>query len=63
MLWHRCHEVVPDTRLVVKELASHDRADRMAATVTLIAVARSIAEEACDRIDATRLEFRSENVQ
>jgi len=63
VLRHCCRQVVSDARLVVEELPSHDRADGVAAMVAFICVTGAIAEEACDGIDSTRFEIRSENVR
>ena len=63
VLRHCGRQVVSNAGLVVEELPSHDRADGVAAMVAFICVTGAIAEEACDRIDSTRFEFRSENVR
>jgi hypothetical protein len=57
VLRHRGREVVADARLVVEELTRHDRADRVAAVVSFVGIARSVAEEARKRINSTRLKL------
>jgi hypothetical protein len=57
VLRHRGREIVADTRLVVEELAGHDRADRVAAVVSCIGIARSVAEEPGKRINSTRIKL------
>lgn len=63
VLRHRCCQIIPDARLVFEEFASHHRADRVAAVIALIRVARSVAEEPGERLYPTRFEFEAENVQ
>jgi len=62
VLGHRRFQVVPDGGLVVEKFSGHDRADRVAAMVAFVGVARSITKEARERINSAISEFSTENV-
>jgi hypothetical protein len=63
VLRHCCRQIVSGARLVVEELAGHDRADRVAAMVTIVGAAGPISKEASEGIDTARFKVRSKDVQ
>jgi len=62
ILGHWRDQVVADTALVLEERGGDHRADRVASAVLRAGATATVAIEARERVDATRLELSTEDV-